>query len=145
MEETHNKKWWDYWRHYKTANGARKYAEKHKGVWIVMLADPSMLTDEEIEDLGRWIVGRSDEYLFFERKHGVDFAKKYSPIEIWKDHKMLVDNLSELKVEANVDEIENLSLQIEEVDNIFIENKDPVMKNKLEQLADQILLQKFGL
>jgi len=63
---------------------------KHRGVWVIIYCSEEILTDEEIEDLGQWIVGRADEYLFFENKHGKDFAKYYTAIEYWQDGDLII-------------------------------------------------------
>ena len=89
-EDTGNKKWCDYWRHYKTKKGAQAYAKKHRGVWVIIYCDKSLMTKEELEDLGQWIVGRADEYLFFKNKHGQDFEKLYKAIEYWKDGNVII-------------------------------------------------------
>ena len=82
MKTTGNKKWWDFWRHYKRKSGAVAYAKKHKGLWVIIECSPDILTKEEIE-------GRADEYLFFQAKHGKGFEKYYPAIEYWKDGELL--------------------------------------------------------
>lgn len=89
MKTTGNKKWWDFWRHYKRKSGAVAYAKKHKGLWVIIECSPDILTKEEIEDMGLWVVGRADEYLFFQAKHGKGFEKYYPAIEYWKDGELL--------------------------------------------------------
>ena len=59
-------------------------------MWVIIYCSEDILTKEEIEDLGQWIVGRADEYLFFQNKHGADFDKFYKAIEYWKDGNVII-------------------------------------------------------
>lgn len=86
---TGNKKWWEFWRHYKRKSGAVAYAKKHRGLWVIVECSPDIMTPQELEDLGLWVVGRADEYLFFQEKHGENFEKYYEAVEYWQNGVLL--------------------------------------------------------
>lgn len=79
---TFNEKWWNQWRQYKTRQGARAYAKKHTGVWCIIEMDDSLVSAKEKRDLGHWLVGRADEYLFYQARFP-DFDEKWPVREWW--------------------------------------------------------------
>lgn len=86
---TGNKKWWEFWRHYRRKGGAVAYAKKHRGLWVIVECSPEIMTPQEVRDLGLWVVGRADEYLFFQEKHGKNFEKYYQAVEYWQNGVLL--------------------------------------------------------
>ena len=85
LRETFNNKWWDQWRNYKTRRGARAYAKKNQGLWAVIEMNPKLLTAKERKILGNWVVGRADEYLFYEAKNPDDFNENFPVHEWWQN------------------------------------------------------------
>jgi len=79
------KDWWSGWRHYKTKRGAQNYAKKHKGVWIIMDCSPEVMTNQEVEWIGTWVVGRADMYLFYRNHFSDKFDEYYPAVEFWND------------------------------------------------------------
>ena len=72
-----------------TKRGAQAYAKKHRGVWVIIYCSEDILTKEEIEDLGQWIVGRADEYLFFKTNMVQTLISFTKPLSIGKTGMLL--------------------------------------------------------
>ena len=92
MRETHNRDYWKFWRLYKTKRGATNYAKKHTGTWVILDMNPDLLTKKEKQHgLGTWLVGRSDEYLFYRLKHGKEMMyREYKFCELYHEGKLLL-------------------------------------------------------
>jgi hypothetical protein len=84
LRKTFNDKWWDLWRQYKTRFWASAYAKKHPGVWCVIEMDKSLVSAKEKRDLGHWLVGRADEFLFYHSRFS-DFEEKWPVFEWWEN------------------------------------------------------------
>ena len=76
------KAWWELkplqLKHYKTASGARKYAQRTPGRWYVATSDDRCFASkEEKEDLGIWVAILDTRYEVF-RASGMDVAAMYT-------------------------------------------------------------------
>ena len=79
---TQEKAWWELkplqLKHYKTASGARKYAQRTLGRWYIAISDDRCFTSrEEKEDLGIWVVILDTRYEMF-KAAGMDVETLYS-------------------------------------------------------------------
>lgn len=79
---TQEKAWWELkplqLKHYKTASGARKYAQRTPGRWYIAISDDRCFTSrEEKEDLGVWVVILDTRYEMF-KAAGMDVETLYS-------------------------------------------------------------------
>ena len=138
LDETFNEKYWDFWRNYKTQSGARKKAIKNQGVWIVMRMNEKLLTPSERRDLGNWIVGRSDEFLFFSGRHE-DFHLNWPIFDVYRDgqclvswergHHLILNHPNLLNWE---NDLQNLVLQYKE--------GSKQAKSGIEELSNEIIL-----
>ena len=92
MRKTYNRDYWNFWRLYKTKRGATNYARKHTGTWVILDMNPDLLTREEKKHgLGTWLVGRSDEYLFYQLAHGKDMLyREYKFCELYHEGNLLL-------------------------------------------------------
>ncbi len=92
VDETYNENYFKFWRLYKTRRGARAYAKKHKGGWMVIKMNPEWRTKKEKKHgLGTWFVGSTTEYLFYKARHSkiMDFEANYVAVEMWEDGELL--------------------------------------------------------
>jgi hypothetical protein len=92
VKETYNRDYWKFWRLYKTRRGARAYAKKHSGGWVVIKMNPDLLTAKEKKHgLGTWLVGSTTEYLYYKARHSkiMDFEANYEAVEMWEDGELL--------------------------------------------------------
>ena len=76
------KAWWELkplqLRHYKTASGARKYAQRTPGRWYIATSDDRCFASkEEKEDLGIWVAILDTRYEAF-RAAGMDVEAMYT-------------------------------------------------------------------
>ena len=79
---TQEKAWWELkplqLKHYKTASGARKYAQRTPGRWYIATSDDRCFTSsEEKEDLGIWVAVLDTRYEAF-RAAGMDVEAMYA-------------------------------------------------------------------
>jgi len=77
-----DKSWWELkplqLKHYKTASGARKYAQRTPGRWYIATCDDRVfVSQEEKEDLGIWVAILDTRYENF-RAAGVDVESQYT-------------------------------------------------------------------
>ena len=138
LDETFNEKFWDYWRNYKTQAWARKKAINNQGVWIVMQMNEKLLTPSERRDLGNWIVGRSDEFLFYYGRHD-DFHLNYPVFDVYRDgqclvswergHNLILEHPDFLKWKQD---LQSLVLQYKE--------GSKEAKSRIEELSNEIIL-----
>lgn len=74
------KEWWEQMpmqlKHYKTRNGARKYALRTPGRWHIAICDDSIFVGDEKEDLGIWVVILESRYEWF-KENGIDVENLY--------------------------------------------------------------------
>ena len=93
MKNTYNGEGYlKFWRLYKTRRGARAYAKKHTGVWVIIAMNPELLSaNEKKHGLGTWLVGRSDEYLFYHGKGRPKFEDDYRVMELYVDGGLVSD------------------------------------------------------
>jgi len=91
VKDTYNKDKWDkFWRLYKTRRGARAYAKKHFGVWVIIDMNPELLSEKEKRmGLGTWLVGTMTEYLFYQGKGLENWEEYYPVVEIWEDGEVI--------------------------------------------------------
>jgi len=76
------KAWWELkplqLKHYKTASGARKYAQRTPGRWYIATSDDRCFSsEEEKEDLGIWVAVLDTRFEIF-RKTGMDVDAMYT-------------------------------------------------------------------
>ena len=79
---TQKKAWWELkplqLKHYKTASGARKYAQRTPGRWYIATSDDRCFASkEEKEDLGIWVAILDTRYEAF-RAAGMDVKAMYT-------------------------------------------------------------------
>ena len=79
---TQKKAWWELkplqLKHYKTASGARKYAQRTPGRWYIATSDDRCFASkEEKEDLGIWVAILDTRYEAF-RAAGMDVEAMYT-------------------------------------------------------------------
>ena len=79
---TQEKAWWELkplqLKHYKTASGARKYAQRTPGRWYIATSDDRCFASkEEKEDLGIWVAILDTRYEAF-RAAGRDVEAMYT-------------------------------------------------------------------
>jgi len=122
MKNTYNGESWDkFWRLYKTRRGARAYAKRHNGVWVIIAMNPELLSAKEMwHGLGTWLVGRSDEYLFYHGKGLTNFEDDYRVMEIYADG-VLVSDYNEERDEplSNVEDSDGLILMGSNILNLI--------------------------
>ena len=76
------KAWWELkplqLKHYKTASGARKYAQRTPGRWYIATSDDRCFaSEEEKEDLGIWVAILDTRYEVF-KAAGMDVEAMYT-------------------------------------------------------------------
>ena len=79
---TQEKAWWELkplqLKHYNTASGARKYAQRTPGRWYIATSDDRCFASkDEKEDLGIWVAVLDTRYEAF-RAAGMDVEAMYS-------------------------------------------------------------------
>lgn len=138
LDETFNEKYWDFWRYYKTQAWARKKAIKNQGVWLVMQINEKLLTPGERRILGNWVVGRSDEFLFYYGKHR-QFISDYPVYEVYCDGQCLV---SWEKGHNLVIEHPNLLNWKNDLQDLVFQHNEASKeaKSEIEKLSNEILL-----
>jgi hypothetical protein len=87
---TQEKAWWELkplqLKHYKTASGARKYAQRTPGRWYIATSfDRCFTSEEEKEDLGVWVAVLDTRYEAF-RAAGMDVEAMYAVQETVDGH-----------------------------------------------------------
>ena len=87
---TQEKAWWELkplqLKHYKTASGAKKYAQRTPGRWYIATSDDRCFASkEEKEDLGIWVAVLDTRYEVF-KASGMDVEAMYSIHETVDGH-----------------------------------------------------------
>jgi len=138
LEGTFNEKYWDFWRNYKTQAWARKKAIKNQGVWIVMQMNEKLLTQNERKVLGNWVVGRSDEYLFYYGKHE-DFPLNYPIFDVYRNGECLVSWEQGNNLILKHPDISNWKENLQDLVHQCNEGSKDA-KSGIEELSNEIIL-----
>jgi hypothetical protein len=142
LGDTFNKKYWNFWRYYKSQAWARKKAIKNQGVWLVMQVNEKLLTPNERRDLGNWVVGRSDEFLFYYGRNE-DFCFNYPVFDVYCDGQCLVSWEQGYNL---VVEHPNLLNWKKDLDNLVSQHNEgsKYAKSGIENMCNEIILSTFS-
>ena len=137
LDRTFNEKYWNFWRHYRSQSWARKYAMKNHGVWLVMQMNEKLLTPDERLDLGNWVVGRSDEFLFYYGRRE-DHRLNLPVFDVYRDGQCLVSWEQGNNLEF---EHPNLSNWKDDLQNLVLQCKEgsKEAKSGIEELSNEII------